>query len=270
MKITSKYILLFAGMLSTFIILSACTSSADSGTTAATATPSPWVGSTWQLADMNRSEPIAGTEPVMVVASETYLAGYTGCNLFNSSYILQGDQISLSVFQSSTITCDDPLKVQEDALLLILDSASNFKVEGDTLFLTNPDGERTATYERISPFPVTGTSWTLNSYNDGAGALVPALADSNITLQLEEGGQLSGFAGCNEYNAAYEFDARTISIGPIASTMMACNEPAGVMEQEAAYLQALENSQLYTNLGIALGFQTDNNTPTANYFRADE
>jgi len=257
-------------MFSAFILLNACTSSGNTGTTAATATPSPWVGSTWQLSDLNGVEPVAGAEPVMVVASETYIAGYTGCNLFNSSYILQDDQISLSVFKSSTIACDDPLKVQEDALLLILDSASNFKVESDQLLLTNPDASRTATFERIPPFPVAGTLWSLNSYNDGAGALVPALADSNITLQLGEGGQLSGVSGCNEYNAAYEYDERTISVGPIASTMKACDQPAGVMELEAAYLQALENSQLYSNLGIALGFQTDNNTPTANYFRADE
>ena len=41
-------------------------------------------------------------------------------------------------------------------------------------------------------------------------------------------------------------------IGPLASTMMACGEPAGVMEQEAQYLAALQSAATYQIEGNVL------------------
>ena len=65
---------------------------------------------------------------------------------------------------------------------------------------------------------------------------------------------MAGSAGCNQYNAGY-------TLGPAAgasasprrrSTRILCSEPAGVMEQEAQFLAALETAARYRIEGAQL------------------
>ena len=82
-------------------------------------------------------------------------------------------------------------------------------------------------------------------YNNGQEAVVSVILGTEITAYFGEDGQLTGSAGCNNYTATYEIDGDQIKIGPAATTRMACGEPEGVMEQEAAYLAALEMASSY-------------------------
>jgi putative lipoprotein len=75
-----------------------------------------------------------------------------------------------------------------------------------------------------------GTEWTLV---DG----VDAPDDSVPTLTLADG-SASGFGGCNTFNGGYELDGDSITIGPLAATLMACEDAKSAAE--AAYLPALE------------------------------
>jgi heat shock protein HslJ len=78
--------------------------------------------------------------------------------------------------------------------------------------------------------PLEGTAWTVVSG-------VEAPADALPTLTLEDG-SASGFGGCNTFRGGYEVDGDSIAIGPLAATLMACEEPK--MAAEGAYLLALE------------------------------
>jgi heat shock protein HslJ len=83
-----------------------------------------------------------------------------------------------------------------------------------------------------------GPVWQLVEYGP-AGELTAVLPTTTITLNFDEEGQLFGSAGCNQYSGGYELDGRSLTIGPLASTRMACLEE-GIMAQETAFLQALE------------------------------
>jgi len=86
-----------------------------------------------------------------------------------------------------------------------------------------------------------GGKWVLSAYAvDGAmkDALVTATTDATFV-----DGQVSGNAGINQYNGPYEVDGEKLSVGPLASTKMAGD--AMIMEQEAAYLAALESAASY-------------------------
>lgn len=77
-----------------------------------------------------------------------------------------------------------------------------------------------------------GTSWTLVGL-DGR----PALANSELTIQFEDG-KAGGSSGCNHYSGEYTLgSADSITFGLMASTMMACDQ--GLMDQETAFLQLL-------------------------------
>jgi heat shock protein HslJ len=86
-----------------------------------------------------------------------------------------------------------------------------------------------------------GTKWVLSAYAvDGTmkDALVTATTDATFA-----DGQVSGNAGINQYNGPYEVDGDRLSVGPLASTKMAGDEM--IMEQEAAFLMALEAAASY-------------------------
>jgi heat shock protein HslJ len=89
-------------------------------------------------------------------------------------------------------------------------------------------------------------------YNNGKEAVVGMIADSKVTLNFGADGQVSGNAGCNNYSGGYETSGDQLKVGPLASTMMACDKPAGVMEQEQLYLAALQNAAIYEISGDTL------------------
>ena len=65
-------------------------------------------------------------------------------------------------------------------------------------------------------------------------------------------GKVAGSAGCNSYSAAYTAEMGLLSIGPAVATRMACAEPDAIMDQESAYLMALEQVVYYETHGDVL------------------
>ena len=72
------------------------------------------------------------------------------------------------------------------------------------------------------------------------------LTSAEVTAKFE-GGELTGFAGCNDYNATYELDGQSITIGPIAKTAKACEGTGDTVE--TAYLAALEKVGAWSVVG---------------------
>jgi hypothetical protein len=92
-------------------------------------------------------------------------------------------------------------------------------------------------------YTLEGTTWLLDKTIPG----------SEITA-LFDNGQVSGSAGCNTYQGTYRTTKaagrNTLEFGPLAVTMMMCDEP--LMEQERLYLAALESATEYVVEGFAL------------------
>lgn len=81
-----------------------------------------------------------------------------------------------------------------------------------------------------------GTSWVLEELNRDK----PVLEETAITAAFADG-VVSGSAGCNNYNASVSSDGgQNLTVGPAATTMMACPDP--VSSQEMAYLTALQGT----------------------------
>lgn len=87
--------------------------------------------------------------------------------------------------------------------------------------------------------------WHLVSI-DGSGLLEGTAIDATFA-----GGVVSGSAGCNSYSGGYEIDAPQFTVGPpIAVTARACE--TSIMDQELAYLVALETAQEFSISGDTL------------------
>jgi heat shock protein HslJ len=104
--------------------------------------------------------------------------------------------------------------------------------------------------------PLAGTSWQVVSYNNGRGAVVSVLADSLLLIDFEADGLVTGNAGCNTYSAAYTVNGNTIAIGLPGTTNLFCAAPEGVMDQEAAFLAALQSAATFRIRGDTLEMRT--------------
>ena len=90
------------------------------------------------------------------------------------------------------------------------------------------------------------TQWMLATLG---GEAPPAGTAPSVVFSADE---VSGSAGCNTYFGAYAVDGSEITIGDVASTEMWCMEPAGVMDQEQAFLAALRSAAGYRLSGAQL------------------
>ena len=68
-----------------------------------------------------------------------------------------------------------------------------------------------------------GTQWTLS------GGIDDVPDDAVPTLMLDDG-SASGSGGCNNFSGPYEVDGDSLTIGPLAGTMMACEEAKMAVE----------------------------------------
>ena len=94
--------------------------------------------------------------------------------------------------------------------------------------------------------PIIGTSWSLTAYDKDQSGLAPVLQGTQITALFgQDGKQLNGSSGCNDYVATYEAGAEVLKISAAVATGRACAEPPGITEQETAYLALLPQVTSY-------------------------
>ena len=214
--------------------------------------PISLTGTVWQLTMYNNGNEalvstLAGTEVTAVFGEDGSLSGSAGCNNYNATYTVADDALTVSAPATTRMMCAEPAGVmeQESAYLAALAMAASYAIVGDELEIADADGSMLLTYAAAKEAPLTGVTWSLISYNNGQGAISSVVLDTEITAVFGEDGSLAGSAGCNSYSASYSTDGDTISIGMAATTLMMCAEPAGIMEQEAAYLAAIQTAATY-------------------------
>ncbi|MFV9671648.1 MAG: META domain-containing protein [Acidimicrobiia bacterium] len=90
----------------------------------------------------------------------------------------------------------------------------------------------------------TDYAWQLTGIAGSDGTMGAPVAATAPTLAFEDD-RAAGNASCNQYFGSYNLDGSSITFGPLASTEMFCADP-GVMDQEAAYLGALQSVDAWT------------------------
>ena len=164
------------------------------------------------------------------------------------------------------MACPQAVMDQESAYLKALGEAKTFTVKGDELTLTGANNTTLATYKAESQ-DLSGTNWEVIAYNNGKEAVVGVAIGTTLTASFDKDGNLSGNSGCNNYSGPYKVNGNQINIGPLASTQMYCDNPAGVMDQEAQYLAALQTASTYQIEGDRLELRTADGALAADFSR---
>ena len=112
----------------------------------------------------------------------------------------------------------------------------------------------TSTPEPIEPTPtekpgaeLLDTTWVVTGYRMDIeqDELQEPSEDTSMELVFEENDQYNGNSGCNTYMGRYVTDGVNIILNAVGLTQLNCEQPAGIMEQEALYLQLLEQVEEY-------------------------
>lgn len=134
---------------------------------------------------------------------------------------------------------DYVLLVQEEDISVLPAEASNKKWGLVSIISKTP-----AKDANIAQLSIEGSLWRLISYTNAKGSLSDILPSSEITAEFKDR-QVNGSAGCNQYFASYQANGEQFTINGAGATMMFCSNPAGIMDQEADYLAALEQTVSY-------------------------
>jgi heat shock protein HslJ len=165
--------------------------------------------------------------------------GSDGCNRFTASYASKAATLEVSPGAMTMMACPEDVTQQANAFMAALTGAKRYRVGAGKLELLDAEGAVLATLaKQVSE--LAGTSWKATGINNGKGGVVSVTTGSTVSLAFGADGKASGSAGCNRFTAGYTAEGSSLRFAPAAVTRMMCPQE-GVMEQEAAFLKALES-----------------------------
>ena len=212
-------------------------------------------GHTWQLTKLGAVDRKKAGITAWFMA-DGKISGFSGCNSYSGAYTTSGGSISVSRKLAVTQkACARAVMLQERLYLGALTAAKTYSIADNMLKLRGRSGLTLATFG-VQSQSLAGSRWNVVNYNNGKQAVVSVLTGTKLTASFDAGGHVTGFAGCNDYNGPVKATPPKVSIGPLATTRKFCNEPAGVMDQESAYLAALASAASFSIQGRALEFRT--------------
>jgi heat shock protein HslJ len=187
------------------------------------------------------------------------------CNRVAGGYNLDENRLTIEPGPSTMAAC--PEGSLGDRFVLGLEAVQGILFHEGELILTLMYDSGTM---RFSPQRdgLPGTSWTVIGYNNGRGGVVSTIIGTELSAAFGPDGTLTGFAGCNRFSGGYELDGSRITIGPTASTRMACDLPEGVMDQEVEYLTALGTAATFQITGARMEMRTSEGSIAATFERA--
>jgi heat shock protein HslJ len=202
---------------------------------------------TWQLVrwqSNNQNLPLIPLNPITIKFDGRQLGGSTGCNSYSSGYQLQNNRLRLvGDIISTMIGCAAPVAERERAFLSALKSVKTITINNqDRLVIRyETSSSRGTMIFAASDVKLQNTSWQLNAISTNSNK-VPVTITPPVTLRFTDN-SVNGFAGCNNYNGAYQQQQNRLTISRIVSTKKGCAPPQTRIEQE--FLAALSNVQRY-------------------------
>ena len=227
----------------------------------------PLEGPLWTLKNIgpvgNPPAPLAGSEFTANFSRQFGMpsgvkSGGTGCNDYTATYYASLDEIKVNLPQTTRNTCSAMQSEAEQGYFLGLNAAREYRILGNELYVYYDKNVLVFTGSYPTPVggpltPMHGTQWWLTSI--GTFLAVPG-TEVTIAFTINPDGRtgtISGSGGCNPYSAGIT-DVFTLS--PINATSAICENPAGVTEQEAAYLNALGAAKGISMKGSTLEITT--------------
>lgn len=232
------------------LILAACGSDDSSSTSAPSA--DDLTGMRFESTSLTGYELVEGSVIELGFESDS-LSARAGCNTATGGYSIADGVLEVGALASTLIGCPEPLMAQDAWLSEFLSSGPAISLDSGTLTLTGEDV--TIEFAEIEDTELEGTTWVLTATVANQGvSTIPIAAEGQATLTITDGTAAIA-TGCNSGSTSAEVTESTITFGPTAITLMAC-EP-DLMELETTVLGVLDGEVAYTIDGDNLSIRTD-------------
>jgi heat shock protein HslJ len=196
-------------------------------------------GTSWVLSSLEGYD-LDPTQPATLQFEGGNAGGSDGCNRYAMGYTAKGDRLEwTSAGVSTQMACAPEVMKRAHAFLDAVRGSTSYRMKDDRLELMDDQGKVRAILDAQSR-TLAGTSWRAVGINNGKGAVASVVLGSEVTMVFGEDGRVTGFAGCNQYNAGYETSASRVKFTQAAATRKMCAS-GDVMQQEQAFLKALES-----------------------------
>ncbi len=219
-----------------------------------------WLSTTTPLETITVNDPARYT----IQFNEEGSAGIKAdCNNVGAGYTTEGSAISITLGPSTLAACGEESLDQlflgslTNAAIFFFDEGDLFMdlaADGGTMRFTAGDAAapqppqtpvepETPAQPETPTSPAAGVPFFLVSFGPEGAEQTP-LEGTQITATFTNEA-VSGSSGCNEYTGPVTPVDDHFNVGPLAVTAQECVEPAGIMEQEQAYLAALQGTAGY-------------------------
>lgn len=104
-------------------------------------------GTNWNLTEWTEngttSQIVPGSKPNLEFNNEGGLHGTSGCNIFNGSFEVNGQDLSVGQLMQTLMACDEATMQQEYTFVKLLTDAKSYSITGDTLTIVSDNGSLT-------------------------------------------------------------------------------------------------------------------------------
>lgn len=224
-------------------------------------------GTAWVLTSLGSGVAVSDPAPTARFEGGS-VSGTDGCNRYIAPVTATDATFEVGSRGPSTMmACPPDRMALAAAYMEALTGAKGHRMNGSSLELVDANGAVLATFAPQAT-TLAGTSWKATGINNGREALVSVVSGSEVTITFEEGGRANGSSGCNRFMTSWEADGNNVKIGPAAGTRMMCEDPK-VMEQESAFLKALETVATKEMEGDRLTLRDANGAMAATFTKAN-
>jgi heat shock protein HslJ len=218
------------------------------------------VNTSWTVTSLAGIPTVGPARPTLAFSADGRVSGNSGCNQYSGTYRTDGSSIRITNIASTMMMCAGPGADVEALFLKGLNSATAWQRTGDgqleisaAVAIVAAPGVAEGPPSEAPGVEIPSSSWVLVEMAGTAdfAHVVP-------TLAFGTDGTVSGFSGCNTFRGIYTPDGH---IGSLASTKIACQPPASLIESD--YLKALSDmggwtladGRLVTHGSIPLSFE---------------
>jgi heat shock protein HslJ len=164
------------------------------------------------------------------------------CNHGSGSYTVAGALLTFQPGPMTRAAC--PPGSQDTVFLQNLGQVATYVFDGENLVLNLRLDSGTMIFSPQPTLSLTGSAWQVLAVNNGRGAVVSVLSETQLDATFGENGIVSGTTGCNTYRGLYTVAGPTIAFGPLINSHQSCPSEAATV-QEQAFLAALGASTRY-------------------------
>jgi heat shock protein HslJ len=198
----------------------------------------------WLLDRTDSSLSTDDANPVTLAFGEDRVSGMGPCNSYRGRLSVDDDDnaVEISNIAQTLLACPEGTMRAEDEYFTVLQQVRDADLpdgyDRNRLVLTNDSGDRLA-FDALDVEELIVGTWNIVNVarDDGIESVLDA---TEPTLDFGDDGDFALDTACNRVRGRYELEGDRLFVGSLAKTLRECPEPAGVMDQEAALVRALD------------------------------